>query len=79
MALVWAAVYFSAVWWGESLKLAVLAARVTQVAMRFCGVPDFHDYALAAGIATLFSRRGAWRGPPEAEDAGPETLLLPGF
>jgi len=51
MALVLAAVYFSAVWLGESLKLAVLATRVAQVAKRFFGVPDFHYYALADGTS----------------------------
>jgi hypothetical protein len=64
-ALVLAAAYFSAVWLGESLKLAVLATRVTKIAQRFFGVPDFHYYALADGIATLLSRLGEWlRKPP---------------
>jgi hypothetical protein len=79
MALVLAAVYFSAVWLGESLKLAVLATRVVQVAKRFFGVPDFHYYALADGIATLFSRLGAWHRPSQADGPGQETLLLPGL
>ena len=57
MALVLAAVYFAAVWLGESLKLAVLTTRVIQTAKRFFGAPDFHYYALASGLATLFSRR----------------------
>jgi hypothetical protein len=65
VALVLAAVYFSAVWLGESLKLAVLATRVTQVARRFFGVPDFHYYALADGIAVLFSRLGRWASGAE--------------
>jgi hypothetical protein len=60
VALVLAAVYFSAVWLGESLKLTVLATRVAQVAKRFFGVPDFHYYALADGIAMLLSRLGRW-------------------
>jgi hypothetical protein len=79
MALVLAAVYFSAVWLGESLKLAVLATRVAQVAKRFFGVPDFHYYALADGIATLFSHLGAWHQPTQPDVAGQETLLLPGL
>ena len=57
-ALVMAAAYFAAVWLGESLKLAVLASRVTRVAKRFFGVPEFHYYALADGIALLLSRLG---------------------
>ena len=58
VALVLAAAYFSAVWLGESLKLKVLSTRVAQVAKRFFGVPDFHYYALADGIAMLLSRLG---------------------
>jgi hypothetical protein len=60
VALVLAAAYFSAVWLGESLKPTVLATRVAQVAKRFFGVPDFHYYALADGIAMLLSRLGRW-------------------
>jgi hypothetical protein len=57
-ALVLAAAYFAAVWLGESLKLAVLASRVTKVAKRFFGVPEFHYYALADGLRVLLSRLG---------------------
>lgn len=57
-ALVLAAAYFAAVWLGESLKLAVLTARVTKVAKRFFGVPEFHYYALADGLRVLLSRLG---------------------
>jgi len=46
---------------GESLKLTVLATRVAKVAKRFFGVPDFHYYALADGIAMLLSRLGEWK------------------
>lgn len=60
VALVLAAAYFSAVWLGGSLKLSVLATRVSKVAKRFFGVPDFHYYALTDGIAMLLSRLGAW-------------------
>jgi hypothetical protein len=59
-ALVMAAAYFAAVWLGESLKLAVLASRVSRVAKRFFGVPEFHYYALADGISVLLSRLGVW-------------------
>jgi len=79
VALVLAAVYFSAVWLGESLKLAVLATRVAQVAKRFFGVPDFHYYALADGIGVLFSKLGRWRPrTPIPDDSGsPSQLTLP--
>jgi hypothetical protein len=59
-ALVMVAAYFAAVWLGESLKLAVLASRVSRVAKRFFGVPEFHYYALADGISVLLSRLGVW-------------------
>ena len=59
-ALVMAAAYFAAVWLGESLKLAVLASRVSRLAKRFFGVPEFHYYALADGIGVLLSRLGRW-------------------
>ena len=57
-ALVLAAAYFAAAWLGESLKLAVLTSRVTKVAKRFFGVPEFHYYALADGLRVLLSRLG---------------------
>jgi len=60
VALTMAAAYFSAVWLGESLKLKVLAMRVTKIARRFFGVPDFHYYALNDGIATILARLGRW-------------------
>lgn len=61
VALVLAAAFFAAVRLGESLKLAVLSRHVTKLAKRFFGVPDFHYYALADGIATLLARCG--KGP----------------
>jgi len=61
VALTMAAAYFSGVWLGESLKLTVLATRVAKVAKRFFGVPDFHYYALADGIAMLLSRQREWK------------------
>ena len=35
------------------------------------GVVEFHDYAIADGIATLFRRFGKWHGR-EPEDGDPE-------
>ena len=66
VAVVLAAVYFSAVWLGESLKLAVLTTRITQAARRFFGVPDFHYYALADGLAVLLRRLGRFTPRPFA-------------
>lgn len=61
MALVLAAVYFASVWLGESLKMAVMTANIKKVARRFFGVPEFHYYALADGIAILLSRHRPWK------------------
>jgi hypothetical protein len=44
--------------------LAVLTTCIAKVAKRFFGVPDFHYYALADGIANLFSRFGRYRPNP---------------
>jgi hypothetical protein len=63
VALVLAAVYFSSVWLGASLKLAILTVRVAKVARRFFGVPDFFYYALSDGIARLFSRMRTFKAP----------------
>lgn len=63
-ALVLAAAFFAAVWLGESVRLAVLTSRVTHVARRFFGVPQFHYYALADGIAFLLRRLTRWEQPP---------------
>lgn len=61
VALVLAACYFTAVYLGERLKIAVLARRVLKAAKRFFGVPVFHYYALADGIAAILAH--ATRGP----------------
>jgi hypothetical protein len=78
-ALVLAAAYFAAVWLGESLKLAVLTTRVTQIAKRFFGVPEFHYYALADGLRVLFSRLGVWcpscAKPPLATNSAQPSLF----
>ena len=38
----------------------LLTTRIFRVAKRIFGAPNFHCYALASGIATLFSRLGRW-------------------
>lgn len=60
VGLVLAAAFFAARL-GQSAKLSVLSRHVTRLAKRFFGVPDFHYYAVADGIATLLTRCG--RGP----------------
>lgn len=75
-ALVMATAYFSAVWLGQSLKLAVLASRVLKVAKRFFGVPEFHYYALADGIRFLLSRLRPPRPNPMPQTALPQLWLF---
>jgi len=77
VALVLAACYFTAVYLGERLKIAVLARRVLKAAKRFFGVPVFHYYALADGIAAILAH--ATRGPlclPRPPDEKKPQLLL---
>jgi hypothetical protein len=64
VALVLAAAYFSASWLGKSLKLKMLATRVAKAAKRFFGVPVFHYYAFADGIAVLLTLLGKWGRKP---------------
>jgi hypothetical protein len=40
----------------DRLKLSILARKVLRAAKRFFGVPDFHYYALADGIAAILSQ-----------------------
>jgi hypothetical protein len=68
IALVFAASYFAAVYVGEHLKLTILARKVLMVAKRFFGVPPFHYYARADGIAAILAHAtvgplGAHRKP----------------
>jgi hypothetical protein len=79
MALVLAAVYFSAVWLGNSLKLAVLSSHVLKAAKRFYGVAEFCYYALADGIAVLLSRIPASRIPDQRPPQDEPQAFLPGF
>jgi hypothetical protein len=77
--LVLATVYFCAAWLGERLKLSVLVTRVTGMAKRFFGVPEFHYYALADGIGVLLARVGAWsedRRPSACETSAAQPWLF---
>lgn len=79
VALTLAAAYFTAVWLGEKLRLAVLCRRVAKLSKRFFGIPEFHYYALADGIRTLLSRLGRWI-PSRNDFAGnspvPQQMIL---
>ena len=61
ITLVLAVSYFSAVYLGDSLKLAVLTRRVLKAAKRFYGIASFRYYAIADGIAYILRRLG--KGP----------------
>lgn len=79
MTLVLAAVYFSAAWLGESVKLAVLTAHAIKASKRFFGVTEFHYYALADGISALLSRiRASNIKYPVSTFPSPQPFL-PGF
>lgn len=78
VAIVLAVAFFAGTVLGEGLKLSVLAHHVTRLAKRFFGVPDFHYYALADGIATLLGRsaRGPLlRSPPLTNPPGQKLLF----
>jgi len=61
VALVLAASYFAAVHLGQRLRVSVLAGRVLKAAKRIFGIPAFHCYAMADGIAAILRRTG--QGP----------------
>lgn len=62
MAVVLAAAFFASVWLGESVRRGILVRNITRISKRLFGVPDFHYYAIADGIASLFRRYGKWAG-----------------
>lgn len=78
VAIVLAVAFFAGTVLGEGLKLSVLARHVTRLAKRFFGVPDFHYYALADGIATLLSRSalGPMLRPPPLPNQKGQKLLF---
>lgn len=61
IALVLAASYFTAVYLGDRLRIAVLTRRVLKAARRFYGIASFRYYAIADGIAYILRRIG--KGP----------------
>ena len=56
VALVLCAAYFAAVHLGEGLNLRALTHKVIRAAKRIFGVPAFHYYAIADGIAAILRR-----------------------
>ena len=79
MAVVLAAAFFAAVWLGESVRRGILVRNITRVSKRLFGVPDFHYYALADGIARLFNRCGRWCRERTARGADEMQQELPLF
>jgi hypothetical protein len=79
MALVLAAVYFSSVWLGDSLRLSVLSSHVIKAAKRFYGLTEFCYYALADGIAALLARIPVSRIPKQNSPPNTNQQILPGF
>lgn len=61
VALVLCAAYFATVHLGEGLSLQALTRTVIRAAKRIFGVPDFHYYAIADGIAAILKRSS--KGP----------------
>ena len=75
MALVLAAVYFSAVYLATGSKLQIMATHVLRTAKRIFGIPDFRYYALADGIGAILNR--ADKGPvPRHRDLQASAQLL---
>jgi len=79
MAVVLAAVFFASSWLGESVRRGILVRNITRVSKRLFGVPDFHYYALADGIARLLNRYGKWNRMRTARDNRHNHLELPLF
>jgi len=65
MVLVLCAMYFAAVYLGDTMKLGVLAHHALKEARRLFGIPDFRYYAIADGIKRLLEgfRRPFLRKP----------------
>ena len=56
MPLVMAAAYFAAVVLDTHAKLKVVAGYALKAAKRLFGIPDFHYYAIADGLTSIFQR-----------------------
>ncbi len=76
MALVLAAVYFSAVYLGTGSKLQIMATHVLTAAKRIFGIPDFRYYALADGIGAILNRADKGPAPRHSDHRASAQLLL---
>jgi len=52
--------YFAAAWLGHNVKAEILVEHLTRMSRQICETPDFHYYALAAGLKMAFMRHGKW-------------------
>lgn len=80
IALVLAASYFTAVYLGDRLRIAVLARRVLKAAKRFYGIASFRYYAISDGISYILRRIGKgplYSLPPDKDDRQLLFLLNP--
>jgi len=78
VALLLAACFFAAARLGEDIKLNILACRIKRFSKRLFGIPEFHYYALADGIAYILrsTGRGPRCGPPPRQDVDHQMLLF---
>jgi hypothetical protein len=58
IAIVFAATFFASAWLGKSVQRGIHMRNITRISKRLFGVPDFHYYVLADGIASLVRRYG---------------------
>ena len=64
IALLLASVYFASTWLGSRQRMEVLTSHITHAAKRIYGVVEFFYYALADGIARIFSKGTRWKDAP---------------
>lgn len=75
MPLVCAAAYFAAVVLDTASKLKVMAGYVLKAAKRVFGIPEFHYYAIADGLTSIFMRYPGRISIPNVDT--PQATLFP--
>lgn len=78
MTLVLAASYFAAVVLDTGAKLRVMAGHILRAAKRVFGIPDFHFYAIADGLRSIFVRNPGRVDQIEHKDLNQGVLFLNG-
>lgn len=69
------AAYFAATYWGQHMKLCILAEHLLVISRRFFGIPPFRFYALADGNRRLLSG-SAFLSPQESPSDAQLDLAL---